>query len=143
MNMNLKVKYHTDVEPLRQVEGSDWIDLRVAEDIEIKAGQFKLISLGVSIQLPPNCEAYVIPRSSTFKNYGLLQTNSFGLIDESYCGDDDVWMFPALATRDMYIEKNTRIAQFRINKKMGDVEFEVVDEMGNEIRGGFGSTGRK
>lgn len=141
--MNLKVKYHADITPLEQVEGSDWIDLRTAEDVKLEAGEFQLISLGVSIQLPPNCEAYVIPRSSTFKNWGLLQTNSFGLIDESYCGDNDVWCFPAMATEDVFIPKNTRIAQFRVNKKMGKVDFDTVLFLGNEDRGGVGSTGKE
>lgn len=141
--MNLKVKYHADITPLEQVEGSDWIDLRTAEDVKLEAGEFQLISLGVSIQLPPNCEAYVIPRSSTFKNWALLQTNSFGLIDESYCGDNDVWCFPAMATEDVFIPKNTRIAQFRVNKKMGKVDFDTVLFLDNEDRGGVGSTGKE
>lgn len=141
--MNLKVKYHADITPLEQVEGSDWIDLRTAKDVKLEAGEFQIISLGVSIQLPPNCEAYVIPRSSTFKNWGLLQTNSFGLIDESYCGDNDIWCFPAMATEDVFIPKNTRIAQFRVNKKMGKVDFDTVLFLGNEDRGGLGSTGKE
>ena len=142
MNMNLKVKYHTDIEPLRQVEGSDWIDLRVAEDVEIKAGQFKLISLGVSIQLPPNCEAYVIPRSSTFKNFGVIQTNHMGVIDESYCGDNDQWFMPVLAIRDTEIHVNDRICQFRIMEHQPVISFEEYNTLNGTDRGGFGSTGR-
>ena len=111
------VRYHADIHPLEITEKGDWIDLRVAEDVEMKAGDFKLISLGVSMKLPPGHEALVIPRSSTFKNWGLIQTNHCGLIDNSYCGDDDVWMFPALATRDVLIEKNSRICQFKSTKR--------------------------
>lgn len=139
--MMIKVKYHADIVPLEDKDNSDWIDLRAAEDVEFKAGEYKLIPLGVSMELPPNYEALVIPRSSTFKHWGLLQTNSCGLIDNSYCGDDDIWMFPALATRDVVVEKNSRICQFRIQKKMNNVHFETVQTLNNVNRKGFGSTG--
>lgn len=142
--MVIKIKYHTDIEPLGFVNGnSDWVDLRAAEDVVFKAGEFKLISLGVSMQLPEGYEAVIIPRSSTFKHWGVLQTNHFGLIDNSYCGDNDIWMFPALATRDVTIKKNDRICQFRIQKKMETVTFETVDTLGNANRGGFGSSGKE
>ena len=140
--MTIKVKYHSDIHPLEKTERGDWVDLRAAEDVEMKAGEYKLIPLGVSIELPPGCEALVIPRSSTFKHWGILQTNSCGLIDNSYCGDDDIWMFPALATRDVLIEKNSRICQFRIQKKMNNVTFETVDVLTNPNRKGFGSSGK-
>lgn len=141
--MNIKIKYHADITPLEQTANGDWIDLRVAEDVELKAGEFKLISLGVSMKLPPGHEAVVIPRSSTFKTWGILQTNHFGLIDNSYCGDDDIWKFPALATRDTKIEKDSRICQFRVQRKMPDVTFTEVDSLGSVSRGGFGSSGVK
>ena len=140
---NIPIKYHADIIPLEKTENGDWIDLRVAEDVEMKKDEFKLISLGVSMKLPEGYEALVIPRSSTFKNWGIRQTNSVGLIDNSYCGNDDIWMFPALATRDVFIEKNSRICQFRIQKKMGDLIFNPVDELDDENRGGFGSSGVK
>ena len=140
--MKVNVRYHADIYPIEKTEKGDWIDLRVAEDVDLKAGEFKLISLGVSMKLPEGYEAVVIPRSSTFKHWGILQTNHFGLIDNSYCGDDDVWMFPALATRDVLIEKNSRICQFRIQKKMDAVEFVQVDKLDSVNRGGFGSSGR-
>ena len=139
---NIPIKYHADIIPLEKTENGDWIDLRVAEDVELKAGEFKIISLGVSMKLPDGYEALVIPRSSTFKNWGIIQTNHCGLIDNSYCGNDDVWMFPALATRDVLIEKNSRICQFRIQKKMGDLVFNPVDELEDENRGGFGTSGK-
>ena len=140
--MKIKVKYHSNIYPLEKRENGDWIDLRVAEDVSMKAGEFKLISLGVSMQLPDGYEALIVPRSSTSKNWGVLQTNHCGVIDNSYCGDNDIWMFPALATRDVFIEKNSRICQFRIQQKMHYVSFETVDNLGNPDRKGFGSSGR-
>lgn len=140
--MDIKVKYHADIHPLEKTEKGDWIDLRVAEDVELLAGEYRCISLGVSMKLPEGYEAVIIPRSSTFKHWGIIQTNHFGLIDNSYCGDDDVWMFPALATRDVLIEKNSRICQFRIQKKMDDVTFTTVDKLETVNRGGFGSSGK-
>lgn len=139
--MTIDVKYHADIYPLKMTMNGDWCDLRAAEDVEFKAGEYKLISLGVSMQLPPGYEALVIPRSSTFKHWGLLQTNSCGLIDNSYCGENDIWMFPALATRDVVVEKNSRICQFRIQKKMNNVHFETVQTLNNVNRKGFGSSG--
>lgn len=139
--MNINVKYHVDILPLEKTTKGDWIDLRAAEDVELKAGEFKLISLGVSMKLPDGYEAHVIPRSSTFKTWGILQTNHFGLIDNSYCGDNDIWKFPALAMRDTVIHKNDRICQFRIQKKMDRVTFTTVDKLEGENRNGFGSSG--
>ena len=139
----IKIKYHTDeIEKLRYIDGkSDWIDLRAAEDVELKAGEFKLISLGVSMELPKGYEAHVVPRSSTFKTWGILQTNSMAVIDESYCGDNDIWRYPVYATRDTAIHKNDRICQFRIEKHQPTIMFEEVDTLGNDDRSGFGATG--
>ena len=141
----IKIKYHTDeIEKLRYIDGkSDWIDLRAAEDVELKAGEFKLISLGVSMELPNGYEAHVVPRSSTFKTWGILQTNSMAVIDESYCGDNDIWRYPVYATRDTVIHKNDRICQFRIEKHQPTIEFEEVDTLGNDDRSGFGSSGKQ
>ena len=142
--MEIKIKYFTDIEPIQFIAGkSDWYDLRSAEDVEMKAGEFKLIKLGVAMQLPKGYEAIMAPRSSTFKNFGILQTNSIGVIDETFCGDDDQWRFPALAMRDTVIHKNDRICQFRIIEHQPPVEFKVVETMGNANRGGIGSTGKK
>ena len=140
--MNIKVKYHADIYPLEKTTKGDWIDLRVAEDVELKAGEFKIISLGVSIKLPEGYEAHIVPRSSTFKHWGIIQTNHMGVIDNSYSGDNDIWMFPALATRDVLIEKNSRICQFIIQKKMEDVNLVTVDKLDDVDRGGFGSSGK-
>ena len=140
----IKIKYHTDeIEKLRYIDGkSDWIDLRAAEDVELKAGEFKLISLGVSMELPKGYEAHIVPRSSTFKNFGVIQTNHCAIIDESYCGDNDIWKMPVYATRDTTIHKNDRICQFRIEKHQPTIMFEEVDTLGNEDRSGFGSSGK-
>ena len=141
----IKIKYHTDeIEKLRYIDGkSDFIDLRAAEDVELKAGEFKLISLGVSMELPKGYEAHVVPRSSTFKTWGILQTNSMAVIDESYCGDNDIWRYPVYATRDTVIHKNDRICQFRIEKHQPAIKFEEVEHLEGEERGGFGSSGKQ
>ena len=140
----IKIKYHTDeIEKLRYIDGkSDWIDLRSAEDVELKAGEFKLISLGVSMELPKGYEAHIVPRSSTFKNFGIIQTNHQAVIDESYCGDNDIWRYPAYALRDTVIHKNDRICQFRIIEHQPTIEFDEVEHLDGEERGGFGITGK-
>lgn len=141
----IKIKYHSDqIEKLTYIEGkSDWIDLRAAEEVELKQGEFKLIKLGVSMQLPAGYEAVVVPRSSTYKNFGIIQTNHMGVIDETYCGDNDVWMMPVLAMRDTVIHINDRICQFRIQKHQPQILFEEVEVLGNADRGGIGSTGKQ
>jgi dUTP pyrophosphatase len=140
----IKIKYFSDeIEKLRFIDGkSDWIDLRAAQRAELKKDEFKLIPLGVGMKLPKGYEAHVVPRSSTYKNYGVIQTNSMGVIDESYCGDNDQWQFPAYAIRDTVIEINDRICQFRIMEKQPNVVFDEVEELGSVDRGGFGSTGK-
>lgn len=141
---SIKIKYHnTNIEKVAAIKNGDWIDLRAAEAVEMKAGDFKLISLGISMKLPEGYEAHVVPRSSTFKKCGVLQVNSMGVIDNSYCGENDIWKFPALAIRNTTINEGDRICQFRIVKKMGDIDFIEVEHMEDEDRGGFGSTGTK
>ena len=146
MNMTEKIhiRYlHPDMEPLRYIDGkSDWIDLRCAERTELKAGEFRLIPLGIAMQLPEGYEAHLLPRSSTFKNWGILQPNSMGVVDSSYCGDNDQWCMPAYATRDTVIEKGDRICQFRIMKNQPALEFIPVEHLSSPDRGGFGSTGK-
>lgn len=141
----IRIKYHSDeIEKLTYIEGkSDWIDLRAAEDVVLKQGEFRLIKLGVSMQLPKGYEAVIVPRSSTFKNFGIIQTNHMGVVDETYCGDNDVWMMPALAMRDTEIHVNDRICQFRIQKHQPLITFEEVEVLGNANRGGIGSTGKQ
>ncbi|MDD6734157.1 MAG: dUTP diphosphatase [Lachnospiraceae bacterium] len=139
----IKIKYFDpDIEKLCYVEGkSDWIDLRAAKDIEMKKGDFQLIPLGIGMEIPKGYEAHVVPRSSTFKNFGIIQTNHCGIIDQSYCGDNDQWFFPALAIRDTVIHHNDRICQFRIVENQPQIEFEEVSHLSDKDRGGFGSTG--
>jgi len=141
----LKIKYHSkEIEKLTYIAGkSDWIDLRSAENVALKKGEFRLISLGVSIQLPKGYEAVIVPRSSTYKNFGIIQTNHMGVIDETYCGDNDLWMMPALAVRDTQIKVNDRICQFRIQKHQPQIIFEEAEYLSNPDRGGIGSTGKQ
>ena len=141
----ITVKYfHEDMEPLCYVEGkSDWIDLRAAEEVMLKAGEFRLIPLGVAMALPEGYEAHLAPRSSTFKNYGILQTNSIGVVDWSYRGDNDEWRMPVYATRDVTIEKGARICQFRIVENQPKLNFVRVEHLDGPDRGGFGSTGKR
>ena len=140
--MKIKVKYHTDILPLEMNEKGDWVDLRAAQDMKLWEGCSYRIPLGISVELPERYEAHIAPRSSTFKNWGIIQTNSVGIIDNSYCGDNDIWMMPVYATRFAEIKKNDRICQFRIVEKQPHLEFEAVAHLGNEDRGGFGITGR-
>lgn len=144
MKETINIKYLTDsIYKLTYIDGkSDWIDLRAAETVDMDPMEFKLIPLGIAMQLPAGYEAHVIPRSSTFKNFGIIQANSMGLIDESYCGDNDQWYFPAIALRKTTIRTNDRICQFRIMKHQPQIEFREVDNLNNESRGGIGSTGK-
>ena len=139
----IKIKYlNNTIDKLTYIEDkSDWIDLRAAKDISLKTGEFKLIPLGVAMKLPKGYEAHIVPRSSTFKNFGIIQTNSMGVVDETYCGNDDQWFMPVYATRDIEIHVNDRICQFRIMRHQPLIEFKEVDTMTDENRGGHGSTG--
>lgn len=139
--LNIKIKYFTDIEKIKPIEKGDWIDLRAAETVELKKGEFKLIPLGIGMELPEGYEAHVVPRSSTYKNFKIIETNSMGIIDNSYCGDNDQWFFPAYALEDTIINKNDRICQFRIVEKQPKINFEEVNELKNPDRGGHGSTG--
>lgn len=138
----IKIKYFdNEIKRIKKFDNGDWIDLRAAETVELKAGEFKLIKLGIGMILPKGYEAHIVPRSSTFKNFGVIQTNHCGIIDESYCGDSDQWRFPAYAVRDTFINKNDRICQFRIVKKQPKIKLETVGHLNVQNRGGFGSTG--
>jgi len=141
-NYSLRIKYHNkDLTRLCKFDQGDWIDLRSAESVALKAGEFKLISLGISVELPPGCELNIVPRSSTYIKFGVIQANHFGVIDESYNGDDDIIYFPAIALRDTHIPFDARICQCRLNKKQPNIYFKVVDSLDNKNRGGLGSTG--
>ena len=142
--MKIKIKYFTDkIDKLEYIDGkSDWIDLRAATDISLSKGEFYLIPLVVAMEIPEGYEAHIVPRSSTFKNYGIIQTNSTGIIDNSYSGDNDQWFMPVYATRDDYIAVNSRIAQFRIFENQPKIVFDEVTRLNDKDRGGFGSTGK-
>ena len=141
----IRIKYFTEeIEKLDYIDGkSDWIDLRASEEVELKAGEFKLIPLGVAMELPKGYEAHLVPRSSTFKTWGLIQTNSMGVIDCSYCGDNDMWRMPVYATRDTVVHVNDRICQFRIMENQPELVFTEDSLEKNEDRGGHGSTGKQ
>lgn len=141
-NFTIQILYHKNIEPISKIVQGDWIDLRVAQNYSLKKGDFALVDLGISMKLPEGYEAYIAPRSSTFKKYGLIQTNSIGIIDNSYCGNNDIWMMPVYATRDIELKINDRICQFRIMEKMPALEFETVQQLNFIDRGGFGSTGK-
>ena len=138
---SIKIKYLADIEPIVAKQGCDWIDLRCAEEIRMSAGEYRIIPLGVAMQLPKGYEAIIAPRSSTFKNFNIILVNSIGIIDESYCGNDDQWGFLAFAISDTEIHKNDRICQFRIVRHQPEIRMYKVEDLGNENRGGFGSTG--
>lgn len=140
--MKIKIKYLSDkIDHIKKTELGDWIDLRCSEQIEMKAGEYKLLPLGIAMKLPDEYEGYIVPRSSTFKNFGIIQTNHLGIVDNSYSGNDDEWKMSAYAIRDTKININDRICQFRIQKKQPNFEFEEVDDLGDKSRGGFGSSG--
>jgi dUTP pyrophosphatase len=143
--MQIKIKYFTDkIDKLEYIAGkSDWIDLRAAKDVDLKANEYCLIPLGVAMELPAGYEAHVVPRSSTFKNFGIIQTNHHGIIDSSYCGDNDQWHMPVYALRDTHISTNDRICQFRIIENQPPLSFCEVERLGGDDRGGFGSTGTR
>ena len=141
----IKIKYFTDkIEKLAYIDGkSDWIDLRASEEVTLKQGEFALVPLGVAMELPKGYEAHIVPRSSTYKNFGVIQANHCGVVDGSYCGDNDMWRMPVIAMRDTQIHVNDRICQFRIMKKQPEILFEEVEHLEGKDRGGFGTTGKQ
>ena len=142
--MTIYIQYHNpELEHIEKLTVGDWIDLRAAETVSLKAGEFRIIPLGVSMRLPDGYEAHIVPRSSTFKKWGIIQVNHMGVIDNSYSGPDDIWGMPVLAMRDTTINLNDRICQFRIIERMPAVEIVEVEQLEGKNRGGFGSTGSK
>ena len=141
----IKVKYFSnEIEKLAYIDGkSDWIDLRASEEVSLKQGEFKLIPLGVAMELPKGYEAHIVPRSSTYKNFGIIQANHCGIVDGSYCGDNDMWKMPVIAMRDTQIHVNDRMCQFRMMENQPKLCFEEVEHLEGADRGGFGSTGKQ
>ena len=138
----IRIKYLKDIQKIERFNVGDWIDLRAAEDVDMKAGEYRMIPLGVAMELPKGYEALVAPRSSTFRKYGIILANSIGIIDEAYKGDNDEWNFLAYAVRNTKIHKNERICQFRIIQHQPLIHLQEVESLGNADRGGIGSTGR-
>lgn len=142
---SIKVRYHKELCPelieMDKNPKGDFIDLRSAENVKMTQGEYKNISLGISVQLPKGYHAEIVPRSSTYRNFGIIMSGSIGIIDESYCGDNDIWHFTAIALKDTEINVNDRICQFRIVRNR-DINIEIVDKLYNEDRGGIGSTGK-
>lgn len=138
----IKIKYLPGAAHMEMTDCGDWCDCFSYEDVTLKKGEFGYINLGFACQLPTGYEAHIAPRSSTFKHFGVIQTNHLGIIDESYCGNDDIWMMPVLATRDTIIKKGERPCQFRIMRKQPRILFDEVIDLKNPNRSGFGSTGR-
>lgn len=170
---DIKIKYFDtddyEIPRLQATEKGDWIDIRASKDIfvpsvlipengekqtGIQTRAVTFIPLGVAMQLPDGYEAHLAPRSSTFKTWGIIQVNSVGVIDNSYSGDNDMWMMPAVCispkdyyndadkTRGTWIHRGDRICQFRIMEKMPELTFTEVKHLADKDRGGFGSTGR-
>lgn len=141
----IKIKYFTDkIDKLAYIDGkSDWIDLRASEEVTLKQGEFAMVPLGVAMELPKGYEAHIVPRSSTYKNFGVIQANHCGVVDGSYCGDNDMWRMPVIAMRDTQIHVNDRICQFRIMKNQPEILFEEVEHLEGKDRGGFGTTGKQ
>lgn len=151
--IEIPVIYHTDVygPGITSAHPGEWYDLRAAEDVDLPLHGFRIISLGISMQLPLGYEAVIAPRSSTFAKYGIIQTNGLGVIDNAFCGDTDIWGFPAYclnSTRDpdsyfpgTFIAKGDRICQFRILERQPSATFISTASLSSVGRGGFGSSG--
>lgn len=140
----IKVKYIKDscgktIKPIDSF--GDWIDLRCSEDIELDCGDYYEVPLGIAVEMPDGYEAHIVPRSSTYKKWGIIQANSVGIVDNKYCGDGDEWHFPVIALRKTKLHKNDRICQFRLFRSMEQIDCVFVETLGNENRGGLGSTG--
>lgn len=123
------------------IEVGDWIDIAIPYDLHCRKFEAKKIDFKFAMQLPDGYEAHILPRSSTFLRYGLMLTNSMGIIDNSYCGDSDTWKAIVMPFKDIDIARGTRLFQFRIMQKQPNIKFKTVNELGNKDRGGYGSTG--
>lgn len=150
--MKLRIKYFEGATRLQKIAKGNWIDVYANKDVFIKLGDRAMVPLGFALELPQGWEGHLAPRSSTFKTWGIIQTNSIGVVDDTYIGDNDQWHMPVFCLQGKHIEveeqgtwirKGDKIGQFRIMEVMPEIEFEEVDTFGNSDRGGFGTTGVK
>ena len=154
--MIIRIKYFDNATKLKKITKGNWIDVYANKDVFVKCGEKKMVPLGFALELPEGWEGHLAPRSSTFKTWGIIQTNSVGVVDDTYIGDNDQWHMPVycLQGKDIesengeevkgtWIRKGDKIGQFRIMEVMPEIEFEEVESFGNEDRGGFGTTGTK
>ena len=145
--MKIRIKYLEGAKRMEKIAKGNWIDVYAYEDVFVPVNERKMINLGFALELPNGYEGHLAPRSSTFKTWGIIQTNSVGVVDDTYIGDGDIWHMPVycLTAKDeggTWIRKGDKIGQFRIMETMPKIEFEEVDSFGNSNRGGFGSTGK-
>ena len=154
--MIIRIKYFDKATKLKKITKGNWIDVYANKDVFVKCGERAMVPLGFALELPEGWEGHLAPRSSTFKTWGIIQTNSVGVVDDTYIGDNDQWHMPVycLQGKDIesengeevkgtWIRKGDKIGQFRIMEVMPEIEFEEVESFGNKYRGGFGTTGTK
>lgn len=154
--MKIRIKYSEEATRLKKIAKGNWIDVYANKDMFVKEGERAMIPLGFALELPEGWEGHLAPRSSTFKTWGIIQTNSVGVVDDTYIGDNDQWHMPVFCLqgkdtniadgveeKGTWIKKGDKVAQFRIMEVMPEIELEEVETFGNDDRGGFGSTGTK
>lgn len=153
--LNMRIKYFDGATKLTKIAKGNWIDVYANKDVFVKEGERAMIPLGFALELPKGWEGHLAPRSSTFKTWGVIQTNAVGVVDDTYIGDNDQWHMPVFCLqgkdteilneveeKGTWIRKGDKIGQFRVIEVMPEIEFEEVESFGNQDRGGFGSTGR-
>lgn len=149
--MQIRIKYFDNAVKLKKIAKGNWIDVYANKDVFVEEGSRAMVPLGFALELPEGWEGHLAPRSSTFKTWGVIQTNSVGVVDDTYIGDNDQWHMPVfcLQGKDIQDDKKgtlikigDKIGQFRIMEVMPQIEFVEVDSFGNEDRGGFGTSGK-
>lgn len=154
--MELRIKYFKGATKLKQIEKGNWIDVYARKDVFVPEGERAMVPLGFALELPKGYEGHLAPRSSTFKTWGVIQTNSVGVVDDTYIGDNDEWMMPVYClqgkneilrgtgkNKGTLIHQGDKIGQFRIMESMPQIVFNEVESLENEDRGGFGTTGER
>ena len=146
--MKMEIKYFEGATKLKKISKGNWIDVYASKDVFVPLNDRAMIPLGFALELPKGWEGHLAPRSSTFKTWGIIQTNSVGVVDDTYIGDNDQWHMPVYCLDSKneggtWIKKGDKIGQFRIMEVMPEIEFEEVEVFNNSDRGGFGSTGER